>query len=43
MSKFLHDDDNDDTKTTAILPVFYKNSQAKNHDGNAACRNYPII
>ena len=30
MSKFLHDDDNDDTKTIAITRVFSENSRAEN-------------
>ena len=29
MSKFLHDDDNDDTKATDIPRVFSEKSQAK--------------
>ena len=30
MSKFLHSNNNDDTKAIAILRVFSQNSQAKN-------------
>ena len=30
MSKFLHDEDNNDGEATAIPPVFSENSQAKN-------------
>ena len=29
MSKLLYDDDNDDAKSIAILPVFSENSRAK--------------
>ena len=43
MSKFLHQDDNNDTKAIAILQVFLENSGAKNVLSQEVKICYPAV